>query len=185
MLDIFESLDDFLRITNLENYDNGYNDRQILGIFLAKQRLAMEMFDFNLKVRRESTFFDAPHQISYRGIILDPHDDNFNLQILKGRNVILRGDASGEVVLSEQFAKMNGIEIGSMIQAGNASYMVVGYATDALSFIPSQDLLNPLPNPRISSFIYGNRDVIHRFSEETAAFGGAGDSVTQSLGLIA
>jgi hypothetical protein len=145
----------------------------------------MQMFDFDLKVRRESTFFDAPHQISFRGIILDPYGDNFNMQILKGRNVIQHNDTSGEVVLSEQFAKINGNEIGDMISAGNGAYLVVGYGTDALSFIPSQDLLNPLPNPRISAFVYGNREVIHRFSEETAAFGGAGDSVSQTLNLVA
>jgi hypothetical protein len=156
-----------------------------LGLFLAKQRLAMEMFDFNLKVRRESTFFDAPHQISYRGIIRDSYDDDFNMQILKGRDIIHRDDISGEVVLSEQFAKMNGLELGKMFQAGNASYLPVGFGTDALSFIPSQDLLNPLPNPRISSFIYANRDVIRRISQETSAFGSANDAVTQTLNLIA
>jgi len=184
-LDIFEDLSFFLTNTNLERYSIEYSDRQILGIFLAKQRLAMQMFDFDLKVRRESTFFDAPHQISFRGIILDPYGDNFNMQILKGRNVIQHNDTSGEVVLSEQFAKINGNEIGDMISAGNGAYLVVGYGTDALSFIPSQDLLNPLPNPRISAFVYGNREVIHRFSEETAAFGGAGDSVSQTLNLVA
>jgi len=153
-----------------------------MSLFLTHHRLTANVFGYNFGTRREATILD-PTGLTYRGIILDENED-YNFTVLKGRNLISRDDLSGEILVSEQFAKEHKIKIGSLIQVVNATYLVVGFGTDAFSFVPSQDLKNPIPNPKVSSFLYGNAEVIQRLYEENGSTANAKNSLTQILNFF-
>jgi len=171
-----------LRTATYKNVIRYLRSVESLSLFLTHHRLTADAFDYDFKTRREATILD-PTGLTYRGIILDENED-YNFTVLKGRNLVSKDDISGEVLLSEQFAKEHKIKIGSLIQVVNATYLVVGFGTDAFSFIPSQDLLNPIPNPKISSFIYGNAEVIKRLYQETGSTASAKNQLTQILNFL-
>ena len=144
-------------------------------LYYAYQLMTARASGFDLKIRREATFFDATHQVKYRGIILNPYE-NYNTTVLNGRAPA----PVQELGLSEQFARKQKINIGNVIKAGDALYSVAGLMTDAFSFVPSQDLLNPIPNPKVSAFAYGSELTLQAMMEGTKTNSSSKDSMSQN-----
>lgn len=163
----------------IQEDDGFYHPEQGLPIrstlYYAYQLMTARASGFDLKIRREATFFDATHQVKYRGIILNPYE-NYNITVLNGRIPA----PVQELGISEQFARKQKISIGNVIKAGDALYSVAGLMTDAFSFVPSQDLLNPVPNPKVSAFAYGSELTLQAMMEGTKTNSSSKDSMSQN-----
>ncbi|ATG97346.1 ABC transporter permease [Mesoplasma lactucae] len=143
-------------------------------IYYSYQKMLAIASGFDFGIRREITYFDTSHQVKYRGIVLN-EDENYNTTILDGR----APSAVGEIAISEQYARKQKIKPGDVIKAGDGVFTISGLVTDAFSYVPSQDLMNPIPNPKVSTFAYGSEKTLKAMRDGTMTSAGSADGITE------
>ncbi len=97
--------------------------------------------NFKLTTRREFILTNFASNFNYRFVNIDslnPH----SLKIIQGTSP----DASNQIVISPQFAKLRGYNIGDKIKITNFNFMITGIGGDNWTVLPSTNQLNPIPN---------------------------------------
>lgn len=148
------------------------------SVYFYNLKIAAVAADVEIETRREFNLFDNISQIKYRAIVLD-EQTKFKTWIL---NEYIGGRIPmnlGEVLVSEQFAKVHKIKVNDNIKVGNGTLTVSGFATDTLSYYPIADEDLPIPQTRTSAVIYATPKTFETIRKDTAV--NAGTNISKIL----
>ncbi|WP_027063087.1 ABC transporter permease [Mesoplasma seiffertii] len=134
---------------------NTADDLPITSAFLTHQILAAETNNFDLYTRKEIIVSDPKTQIKYRFVSIDDTSKT-TFKILRGNAPM----ALNEIVISEQYARANDINVGDLIEIADGLFYVSGFAVDTYSFYPTADPDVPLPKSKTGAIVYTYEDTM-------------------------
>ncbi|AGJ90839.1 FtsX-like permease family protein [Mycoplasma putrefaciens] len=121
---------------------------------------------YDISFRREVFNYDYITQTRFRMIFLEDNNTT-NLTILNA-NAGGRMPGFGEILISEQYALANNINIGDQIKIDSTFVIVTGYATDTYSFFPTTDPDFPIPQANLGAIIYASGQTIFNILSGTS-----------------
>ncbi|AUM63000.1 ABC transporter permease [Spiroplasma monobiae] len=134
-----------------------WENADIASTYFIRQKLLGIASSVNVYSRIESIYSDNSSEKHYRMILMDEWTEG-NMTVYEGNKPRTRN----EVLLNPQYAKANGIKIGSNIKIGDANLTVSGFAADPYTNFPIADLTVPFPNNKKGAIVYVNRNIVEK-----------------------